>query len=327
MNRGWDGHWSAYLVYRLGFNFCLDEVLLAFTRSSSSITRFESWLIIRNSGGLAKFLVPSLAVLLLCGAVAFGQDRNRVTPSPGANADSAAAQQAFAANCAGCHGLDGKGGERAPDIVTRPNIRKLSDTQLFQVLQKGVPQTSMPAFSHLGDDVLRSLVAHLRNLQGQPAAALLPGNGRRGKELFFGKGGCSSCHMVRGQGGFFASDLTAYARGRAPEIIRDAIVLPNRDLDPRNRTVIVTLSNGKILEGLARNEDNFSMQFLTRDGSLLLFAKAVVKNISYRDQSPMPADYGTRLSAAEVEDLVKFLNSVTQEDLKQARSEEQDDGE
>lgn len=265
--------------------------------------------------------------LFLCGAVAFGQDKNRSSSPPGTGADSAAAKQAFAANCAGCHGLDGKGGERAPDIVTRPNVRKLSDAQLLQILQKGVPQTSMPGFSHLGDDILRSLVAYLRSLQGSPATAPLPGSARRGKELFFGKGGCSACHTIRGQGGFFASDLTAYARGRAPETIRDAILLPNRDLDPRNRTVVVTLPNGKTFEGIARNEDNFSMQLLTRDGSFLLFTKAAVKSISYRNQSPMPADYGTRLSAAEIEDLVKFLNSVTKEDLKRARNEDQDDGE
>lgn len=286
----------------------------------------ESWQVIRKPGVLAKVLALSFAVLLLCGT-AFGQARNRSASPPGANADSVAAQQAFAANCAGCHGLDGKGGERAPDVVTRPNIRKLSDAQLLQILQKGVPQTSMPAFSHLGDDVLRSLVAHLRSLQGSPATAPLPGNARRGKQLFFGKGQCSVCHMISGQGGFFASDLTAYARGRAPETIRDAILLPNRDLDPRNRTVLVTLSNGKTFEGIARNEDNFSMQLLTQDGSLLLFTKAAVKSLSYRNQSPMPADYGTRLSATEIEDLVKFLNSVTKEDLKQARNEEQDDGE
>ena len=184
----------------------------------------------------------------------------------------------------------------------------------------------MPAFSHLGDGVLRSLADYLRSLQGFPVAAPLPGNARHGKELFFGKGGCSSCHMVRGQGGFFGSDLTMYARGRAPETIHDAIVLPNRDLDPHSRTVVVTLPNGKSFEGIARNEDNFSMQLLMRDGSLLLFTKAAAKSITYLDQSPMPTDYGTRLSAAEVEDLVKFLNFVTK-DLKQARNEEQDDGE
>ena len=274
----------------------------------------------------AKLLVPLFALLLIFVPTVSSQDRNRSAPMR-PNLDSAAAQQAFATNCAGCHGLDGKGGERAPDIVTRPSVRRLADSQLFQILQRGVPQTSMPGFGHLGGDVLRSLVAHLRSLQGQLASAPLPGNARRGKELFFGKAGCSECHMIRGQGGFFASDLTAYARGRAPETIRDAIVLPNRELDPRNRTVVVTLPSGKTFEGIVRNEDNFSMQLLTRDGSLLLFTKTAAKGISYRNQSPMPADYGTRLSSAEVEDLVNFLNSITQENLKQARNEEQDDGE
>jgi cytochrome c oxidase cbb3-type subunit III len=283
--------------------------------------------VIRKLSVLVRVPALSFALLLICGVIALAQDRNPSTTPPGVNADSSAAQRAFAANCAGCHGLDGKGGERAPDIVTRPNVRKFSDSQLLQILQKGVPQTSMPAFSHLGDDVLRSLVAYLQSLQGRAATVPLPGNAQRGKDLFFGKGGCSDCHMIRGQGEFFASDLTAYARGRAPETIRDAILFPNRDLDPRNRTVSVTLPNGKTFEGLARNEDNFSMQLLTRDGSLLLFTKAAVKSISYRDQSPMPTDYGTRLSTTEIEDLVNFLNSVTQEHLKQSRNEEQDDGE
>ena len=258
--------------------------------------------------------------------IAFSQERNRSAAPVQAKTDLAA-RQAFAANCAGCHGLDGKGGERAPDVVTRPNVRRLTDAQLLQILQKGVPQTSMPAFSHLGDEVLRSLVAYLRTLQGSLGTAPLPGDTRRGKELFFGKGGCSDCHMIRGQGGFFASDLTAYARARAPETIRDAIVFPNRDLDFRNQTVVVTLPNGRTFEGLACNEDNFSMQILTPGGLLLLFSKSAVKSISHRHQSPMPADYGTQLSSAEIQDLVKFLNSVAKEDLKQARNEEKDDGE
>ena len=69
------------------------------------------------------------------------------------------------------------------------------------------------------------------------------------------------------------------------------------------------------------------MQLLTQDGSLVLLTKAAVKSLSYRDQSPMPTDYGTRLSAAEVADLVNFLNSLTKADLKADRNEEQDDGE
>lgn len=275
-----------------------------------------------------KSLAAPLALLFVYSGMALGPgQKSSGAAQKKSDGELEGARQAFSTNCAACHGLDGKGGERAPDIVTRAKTRQLSDAQLLEILQEGVPQTSMPAFSHLGNDVLRSLVAHLRSLQGHPATATLPGDARRGKELFFGKGGCSGCHMIHGQGGFFASDLTAYARGRAPETIRDAILAPNRDLDPRNRSVVVTLPSGKTVEGMARNEDNFSMQLLTQDGSLVLLTKAAVKSLSYRNQSPMPADYGTRLSAAEVADLVNFLNSLTKADLQPERNEEQDDGE
>jgi hypothetical protein len=88
--------------------------------------------------------------------------------------------------------------------------------------------------------------------------------------------------------------------------------------------VVATLSNGKTVEGIARNEDNFSMQLLTKEGSFILLTKSALKSLTYRNESPMPADYGTRLPAAEIEDLVNFLNSVTK-DSKQDRPEEQDD--
>jgi putative heme-binding domain-containing protein len=284
----------------------------------------ESWPAIWKSPILLRALALWLAPGLLGPAICFSQDATR-SGSPGGEKAATGAQQAFAANCAGCHGLDGKGGERAPDIVTRPNIRQLSDAQLFEILQKGVPRTSMPPFRYLGDPALRSLVAHLRTLQGHPEPANLPGNAKQGKLLFFGKAGCSSCHMARGEGGFFASDLTAYSRGRSPEAIHDAIVFPNRDLDPRNRTVIVTLPGGKSIEGLARNEDNFSIQLLTRDGAIHLLNKSALSNLSYGNQSPMPADYGTRLSAAEVQDLVNYLDALSKEEARKDGNKEDED--
>jgi len=128
--------------------------------------------------------------------------------------------------------------------------------------------------------------------------------------------------MVRAQGGFFASDLSAYARGRSPEAIHDAILFPNRDLDPRNRTVVAILPSGKTIEGMARNEDNFSIQLLTQDGTLHLLDKSVLLSLSYRNESTMPADYGTRLSASEVDDLVNYLSSVANEDSKKNESED-----
>jgi putative heme-binding domain-containing protein len=278
-------------------------------------------------GNLRKLITSlplALFLVLIAMTPATGQ-QPAAAPAASQFVDSDASQQLFATRCAGCHGLDGKGAERAPDIVTQPKIRQLSDLQLFTTLQKGVPQTAMPAFSYLGDDALRSLVGHLRALQGNRTSAALPGDADRGREFFFGKGDCSRCHMVRGEGGFFASDLTHYAAGRSPAIIHDAIVSPNRDLAPRQRTVVATLGDGQSLQGITLNEDNFSIQLLTEDGTLHLLSKAALANLTYRNESPMPADYGTRLSASEIDDLVKFLFSLTEKETKVHRKHEEDD--
>ena len=88
--------------------------------------------------------------------------------------DEAAAKQAYSTNCAGCHGLDGKGGERAPDIATRQQVRQLSDDAILQVLQKGVPNTTMPSFGFLDVKTRQSLVAYLRALQGATTATISP---------------------------------------------------------------------------------------------------------------------------------------------------------
>ena len=113
----------------------------------------------------------------------------------------------------------------------------------------------------------------------------------------------------------------------AAEAIRDAIVFPNRDLDPRNRTVVATLPNGKTVEGLARNEDNFSIQLLTQGGTLHLLSKSTLVSLSYRNESPMPADYETRLSASQLDDLVNYLVSLANMDSERNDSKANPDDE
>ena len=99
---------------------------------------------------LLALLILGVALLLIYGIDASGQSKaSPSSPSKDKSAFSAAGAKAYSANCAGCHGLDGKGGERAPDIVTRPQVRQLSDAALLQILQKGVPNTSMPSFGFL----------------------------------------------------------------------------------------------------------------------------------------------------------------------------------
>src|SRR5919198_4978974 len=105
--------------------------------------------------------------------VAQPQDSSNSSITP---ATSIAGARIFSATCASCHGLDGRGGERAPDIATRRDVQKLTNAALERIIRDGVPGTGMPSFRSLGTVKIRSLVQHLRELQGRSRTARVPGS-------------------------------------------------------------------------------------------------------------------------------------------------------
>jgi len=216
-------------------------------------------------------------------------------------------EKIFAGSCAECHGLDGRGGERAPNIAENPGVQRLSDDQIFGVIENGIPGTGMPAFHVLESSDIKSVVAYLRTLQGTKKTAELPGDPDRGKAIFFGKAKCSSCHMVAGQGGFIASDLSGYARTHSVEETRSAITSPNPIRDRQSRTVTASTRDGKKYVGRIRNEDNFSLQLEGLDGTFHFLAKSDLKRLDFSPQSLMPSDFRSTLSPNELNDLISYL--------------------
>jgi cytochrome c oxidase cbb3-type subunit 3 len=222
-----------------------------------------------------------------------------------------AGRHTFDATCASCHGLDGRGGERAPDIATRPEISHLSDGDLLKVLRAGIPEKGMPPFAGLGSAKLAALVSYVRTLQGKDTeTSVADGNTAQGKELYWGKATCSGCHMVNGAGGFLGRDLSNYGESHSLIEIRAAIVDPQKTAGPRGRAAEVTTKTGENYSGALRNEDNFSLQLQSVDGAFHFFSKSDLAGFSYRQESLMPGDYGTKLSSAELDALAAYLAGI-----------------
>lgn len=221
---------------------------------------------------------------------------------------AAPGQQTFSA-CAACHGLDGRGGEHAPDIATEQTVQRMSDGALLAVIRNGIPAAGMPAFNKLLDDrQIREVLQYLRLLQGGGASANLPGNGDKGRDLFFGSAKCGECHTVNGRGGFLGADLSGYGSGHSAVKIRAAIVAPDENQVPHRGTVSVETKTGTKFRGVVRNEDNFSLQMQTPDGSFHFFDKAELAKIDHESKSMMPGDYGSKLTSSDLDDLIKFLS-------------------
>jgi cytochrome c oxidase cbb3-type subunit 3 len=251
-----------------------------------------------------------LFVLLTWNGLVHGQSPNQSHHAAGKadSTDVASSKKVFEKTCAGCHGLDGRGGERGPNIATREEVARRRDAELFKTIRDGITASGMPSFASLGTPQLNGLVSYLRSLQGKGPNAAVPGNPKSGETLFFGAAHCSDCHMVQGKGGFIGPDLSVYAAASSVDEIKKAIVSPGgRDPSRVRGVVTVTLHDGKRLEGIVRNEDNFSVQLQSMDGSFHLVQKSEVGAITRSQESLMPADYGKTLSPSQLDDLVGYL--------------------
>lgn len=243
-------------------------------------------------------IFPALFLFVAMSALAQGQK----------NGVNAGAQQ-FARNCAGCHGADGRGGDKAPAIATLPSVIERSDAELIKIVHDGT-SAGMPPFAQLGDANIIAVVNYLRTLQGKTStnsAAVITGDANVGSTLYFGKAECSSCHMIKGKGGFIASDLTTYGQSHSADAIIKSIVTPDVPLLIASRVVEVRTKAGQEMTGVLRFEDNFNLELQTQDGRYHFLDRNALADIRYTDHSLMPHNYGTRLTPTELNDIASYL--------------------
>lgn len=234
----------------------------------------------------------TLCAAVLLTALASAQDNPRMGES------------LFTSSCAGCHGLDGRGGEHAPDIATNPRVQQLSDKDLVRTIRNGIPSAGMPAFrSAFTEQQLSAVLNYLRGLQGHRHVNATQGDAAKGRALFFGAARCSQCHMMDGNGGFLGADLSGYGKTHTAAEIRAAILNPGKTA----RATTVITHDGANFTGILRNEDNFSLQLQTPDGAFHFFEKSSVKQIERNGAPLMPEDYGRSLSKRDIDNLVTYL--------------------
>jgi putative heme-binding domain-containing protein len=223
----------------------------------------------------------------------------------------------FRQECVFCHGVAARGGMRGPDLTTGSWSHGGSDADLARTISAGVPGTAMPA-NQLTPDEIWQILAYLRTLE-QPVAAT-NGDQRRGEALFFGAARCSSCHIVNGRGGRLGPELSTVGSARSRAYIVESIREPNRQLT-QNRgfgesvslkydTVTAVTADGRTIVGVPMNEDTFTVQVMDMSERIHSLEKKSLKSIRHEDRSLMPSYDTGRLSNADLDDLVVYLQSL-----------------
>jgi putative heme-binding domain-containing protein len=229
----------------------------------------------------------------------------------------------FRGNCSVCHGMNGHGGGRGPDLTSGRWTHGSSDAEIFRTIAQGVPGTQMPA-NGFEDSETWAIIAYLRTLTpGTQKKAATHGDTANGEKIFTTTGHCSTCHMVKGCGGLLGPDLSRVGAARSIDYLIESIREPDKELsdgmlDPNNHyglplvydTVTVVLKNGGKVVGVAKNEDTFSVQLLDTNQQLHLFLTSDVKDVVHERKSLMPAYSEQAIPAAQLQDLLAYLESL-----------------
>ena len=218
-------------------------------------------------------------------------------------------QQLFESTCASCHGLDGKGGEHAPNIVSDAKLQNLPDSGLFHIIHDGIPASGMPAFGPVfKGNQINAIISYLRTLQGKQETTRISGGDKKaGRILFFSEARCAECHMINGEGGFIGADLTNYGSTHPIDELRQQI--RNHNKAGRQGWTKVVTRNGREYIGVMRNEDNFSLQLQMPDGDFLFLEKADLAVLEHaeRGQSMALAHDGAKLTPRDLDNLISYL--------------------
>ena len=222
------------------------------------------------------------------------------------SADIEVGSRLYAQNCALCHGPNG-------DLVAAVNLRTgqfrrfLSDEDLRQVITSGVSAAGMPGFP-LQPAELDGLVAFIRAGFDTEGTAVRIGNAALGQAIFAGKGGCTACHRVNGEGPLIGPDLSDIGAVRRPSALQGVLLDPTANLLPINRPVRIVTAEGETIRGRRLNEDTYTVQLIDQRGRLLSFDKADLREYEISRTSMMPSMEG-RLTPEEISHLVAYLLS------------------
>jgi putative heme-binding domain-containing protein len=251
-----------------------------------------------------------MRILVVSGVLAIAGQLVLINPASAQHAtadDISDGERAFAASCANCHGPDGNliaGIDFGRGLLRRA----YSDDELVGIIMTGIPNTPMPATPGMSREQADRIVAYLRSWPEQAGITVAAGDRARGRELFFGKGDCLSCHAVRGVGARHAPDLSQVGRERRAVELEASLLDPASEVQPTGRSYRVTLANGEVVTGRLLNHDTFTVQLVDTDDRLRSFVKADLREHGFVN-TPMPSYRGV-LSAQEIADLVSYLTSL-----------------
>jgi len=224
-----------------------------------------------------------------------------------ARIDPEQGRKLWSANCAVCHGPEGKGG-RGPDLTSGKFRHGGTDDDLYRAMRNGIPGTEMPGFPLSGAESVQ-LLAYVRAL-GRAAIPPPPdGDAARGLALFAGAGECARCHRVAGMGLRTGPELSDVGSRMSPPDLLASLLRPDERVLPAHWYVRAVTRDGRTITGRRLNEDTYTVQLIDTRDELVSLVKEDLREYELIKKSAMPS-YEGKLTREQLADLVAYLASL-----------------
>ncbi len=117
---------------------------------------------------------------------------------------------------------------------------------------------------------------------------------------------CAACHTADTQGRISGPNL-ANLTDFSSRALTEAILDPNRRVDPQYLSYSVLLENGQTLVGAIAEEAGDSLTLVQADAKRLTIARVDIEEIRNTSQSLMPQGFETELTLESMRDLIAFV--------------------
>jgi cytochrome c oxidase cbb3-type subunit 3 len=219
-------------------------------------------------------------------------------------------KELFIVHCSRCHGVQGGGGE-GPSLNKTYLPRASDDASFANIIENGIPGTSMPGNWMLGKKEMEQVIGYVRSLSSVEKESFT-GDAKKGLTVFE-TAGCFSCHAVQGKGVSLGPDLRGISLRRSSSYISEVLVNPTRskitDMDgfALYQVVELTTIEGKSIKGLRMNEDTYSIQLKDLENKIYSFRKEKLKSIRRNTEEGLMPSFSKKLTDEEKRDLTAFL--------------------
>lgn len=251
--------------------------------------------------------------LFLCVPLLMAQGRT----DDAASADAARSksiqrgQAQFERSCAMCHGATATGGI-GPNLIQSSLVRHDQGGDLVgPVVLQGRAERGMPAFPTMTSGDVSDIAAFLhdridaasvrsssRLADDNSLKQMLTGSAERGKQYFYGAGGCSGCHSPTG-------DLAGIAEKYNPAELEGRFLSPRAE----NVSATVLLSSGQKVQGKLLHLDAFYVAIQNEDGWYRSWPLSAVK-VEVKNPLAAHVELLGKYTDRDIHDLFAYLETI-----------------